>query len=162
MRRTVAASVGLGLLLSVTACSSGDDKARNEIQAKKATGDTLEKRNLREKFKREENPNAIGYVYLMNFGQIVGFYAIKGKVSSSGSQATPEDEIHWTCRSSHGCQPVIVDGPQDDGSYGTEDPGIFFFTTEDVKVVTSLDYIHSDQPLPIDVPRLNSGKAGPK
>ena len=39
-------------------------------------------------------------------------------------------------------------------AYGDGDPGIFFYTADDVMVETSLDYVVSDQPLAIDVPRL--------
>jgi hypothetical protein len=155
----VALAAALALvLLTGGSCGKGsaDDRAREKVQATKATGPTLEKTNLEEKRRRENNPDAVGYLYLMNFGQVVGYYVTKGKVSSNGSQATPEQDIHWTCRSGSGCSPVVVDGPQDDGSYGQSDPGIFFFTSEGTKVVTSLDYIQSDQPLPINAPRLNA------
>jgi len=90
--------------------------------------------------------------------RFAGYYVTKGKISSSGSQATPEQDIHWTCGGTagyYGCQPVVVDGPQDDGSYGAGDPGIFFFLTNGTKVVTSLDYIQTDQPIPgIAAPKL--------
>lgn len=152
-------AVALGAILVVVAvgaggCESADDTARNEAQAQKAEGPSLEKANLEEKRKREEKADAIRYVYLMNYGQIVGYYVTKGKISASGSQATPMDQIHWTCRSSHGCSPVVVDGPQDDGSYGAGDPGIFFFLADGTMVVTDLDYIQSDRPLPVNVPQL--------
>lgn len=154
-KRGVAALAAV-LVLFTAGCTgtTDEEEARNKAQAQKATGQTLEKQNLEEKRKREEDPNAVGYVYLMSFGKIIGYYVTKGKISSNGSQATPEDEILWTCKSNHGCQPVVVDGPQDDGSYGVGDPGIFFFTTSGVKVVTDLDYIHTDKPLAIEVPLL--------
>jgi hypothetical protein len=153
---TAAIAVG-GLLLGLTACSGGtsDEEARKREQATSATGDTLEKKNLEEKRRREENPNAIRYVYLMSFGKVLGYYTAKGKISSSGSQKAPEQDIVWTCKNSHGCSPVVVDSKQDDGTYGSSDPGIFFFTTEGAKVVTNLDYVESDQPIPFDVPKLN-------
>lgn len=136
-------------------CTTDDDKARQALQAQKATGHTLEKANLEEKRKREENPNAIGYVYLMNFGNVVGYYISKGKISSSGSQATPEQDIHYTCSSGGTCSHLVVDGPQDDGSYGDHDPGIFFFLADGTKVVSSLDFIHTDRPIPaLNVPLL--------
>lgn len=116
--------------------------------------DSTERRNLRERLLRTNDPNRQGYVYLMNFGQIVGYYAIKGKVSSTQSAMTPTDIIRDPCASSF-C-PLVVQAPGDDGSYGDNEPGIFFFTTDGVMVSTSLDYIESDNPLPIDVPRLNS------
>lgn len=135
-----------------------EEKDRDVLQNQKATGRTLEKANLEEKRQREENPNAIGYIYLMNFGQVTGYYVIKGKVSSNGSQATPEQQIIQSCGGSTGyynCGPVVVDGPQDDGSYGQGDPGIFFFLADGTKVVTSLDYIQTDRPIPaLNVPKL--------
>lgn len=159
-RKTAAMAALLAVVVPLAGCSyeTADDKARNELQARKATGPTLEKSNLEEKRKREENPDAIGYVYLMNFGQVVGYYVTKGKISSNGSQATPEQDVHWTCGGTsghYGCQPLVLDGPQDDGSYGTGDPGIFFFLADGTKIVTSLDYIQSDRPIPsITAPKL--------
>jgi hypothetical protein len=154
----------IGVLLSAALVLAGcdnqtaDDKARDTLQAQKATGPTLEKTNLEEKRKREENPDAIGYLYVMSFGQIKGYYVTRGKISSNGSQATPEQDVHWTCGGTtgyYGCQPVVVDGPQDDGSYGNGDPGIFFFLADGTKIVTNLDYIQSDRPIPtIDAPKL--------
>lgn len=154
----------IGVLLSASLVLAGcsgqtaDDKARDALQAQKATGPTLEKSNLEEKRKREENPDAIGYLYVMSFGQIKGYYVTRGKISSNGSQATPEQDVHWTCGGTsgyYGCQPVVVDGPQDDGSYGNGDPGIFFFLADGTKIVTNLDYIQSDRPIPtIDAPKL--------
>jgi hypothetical protein len=145
------------VLVAVSGCTGGstEDKARSQAQAAKADGPSLEKTNLEEKRKREEVADAVRYVYLMNYGQIVGYYVTKGKVSSSGSQATPTDAVYWTCRDSHGCQPVVADGPQDDGSYGQGDPGIFFFLADGTMVVTSLDYIQSDRVLPgVNAPKL--------
>lgn len=146
----------VAMLTSAGACGpSEDDEARAAASSSKAQGQTLEKSNLEEKRKREENPNAVGYVYLINFGQVLGYYVSRGKISSNGSQATPEQDIHWTCRTNYGCQPVVVDGPQDDGSYGGHDPGIFFFLSDGTKVVTSLDYVHTDRPIPaLNVPLL--------
>lgn len=158
--KAIAALTGAALLVGMVACSSqtAEEKARDKAQqsASAAPGvDTLEQKNLKEKRSREENPNAIGYVYLLSFGKVMGYYVTKGKISSNGSQAGPENDIVWTCKSHNGCSPVVVDSKQDDGSYGDGDPGIFFFTTEGAKVVTSLDYVQSDQPLPFDVPKLN-------
>jgi hypothetical protein len=113
--------------------------------------DSLERRNIRERLLRTNKPNAIGYVYVMSFGKIIGYYTIKGKVSSTQSQMTTDqfdiDEGNY----SH----LAVNAPGDDGSYGANEPGVFFFTTEGAMVETNLDYIVADQPLPIDVPLLN-------
>lgn len=158
-RRITATLIGALLVGSLVACSgqSKEEKARDEAQASAGvskSGSSLEKTNLAEKRKREENPNAIGYVYLISFGKPIGYYVTKGKISSNGSQAGPEEDIVWTCKSSHGCSPVVVDSAQDDGSYGDGDPGIFFFTSDGTKVVSDLDYVQSDQPLALNVPKL--------
>lgn len=121
---------------------------------------SLERRNLAEREKREDNPSAVGYVYLMSFGKPIGYYVIKGKVSSTQSQMTTGQLVIDGCPGVSDRCPTVVDAPGDDGSYGPNEPGIFFFTVDGTMVTTPLDYIHSDQPLPIDVPRLDPGKAG--
>jgi len=121
--------------------------------------DSLERRNLRERLLRQNKPNSIGYVYLLGMnGSYVGYYAIKGKVSSTQSQMTTTDLVQG-CGSgnSYSCA-VTVPAPGDDGSYGANEPGIFFFTTEGVLVTTSMDYIVSDAPLPVSAPKLNATK----
>jgi hypothetical protein len=145
--------------IGLSACESSELQKREQKQAAKADPNrvTLEKVNLTKKKELEENPSAVRYVYLMNFGQIVGYYVAKGKISSSGSQLTPEQDI-VDLTSSSCCEVAVVDGPQDDGTYGEGDPGIFFFLADGTMVETSLDYITSTQPIPIDVPRLDPKK----
>lgn len=148
------AAIGIVSALLLTGCAtkSADLQAREQLQDQYATTASLELDNLKEKRDREEDPEATRYLYLMNFGQVVGYYVTKGKVSSNGSQIAPEQDLIKACT---GCsERYILDSAQDDGSYGDGDPGIFFFTTDGVMVVTSLDYIQSDEPLAIDVPRL--------
>lgn len=116
--------------------------------------DSLERRNIRERLLRTNKPNSIGYVYLMSFGKIIGYYVVKGKVTSTQSQMTTSELVNYACDDGlQGCQATTVPAPGDDGSYGDNEPGIFFFTQSNQMVTTSLDYIWSDSPLPIDVPR---------
>jgi hypothetical protein len=114
---------------------------------------SLERRNLAERLKRTDNPNAIGYVYLLSFGKPIGYYVVKGKVSNPDSQLTTTDLVTDCSGWSTPCR-VTVPAPGDDGSYGPNEGGIFFFTAEGTMVTTSLDYVWSDNPLPLDVPRL--------
>lgn len=157
IRRSITALFTVSLLaLGLGACTdTSEADKRTEMQAKKADPNrkTLEKANLAERIKRQEKPNAIGYVYVISFAKPFGYYVIKGKVSSSGSQLTPTDDIVRSCASG-GCEFSVVDGAQDDGTFGQNDPGIFFFTSEGTMVETNLDYIYTDQPLDLDVPLL--------
>lgn len=115
--------------------------------------DSQERRNLREKLLRFNVPDKIGYVYLLGFnGNYIGYYAIQGKVSSTDSQLTNTQQIVKACSS--GCREV-VNSMGDDGSYGSNEAGVFFFTTNGVLVETSMNYIYSDSPLPVDAVRLN-------
>jgi len=146
--KLIAGTAVAGLVL--TGCTGSNDTAKKREQEQKATtatGPTLEQTNLDAKRKLEDNPNAIGYVYLMSFGKVFGYYVSKGKISSNGSQMGPMDELVRYCQKGD-CYVGPVDSKQDDGSYGSPDPGIFFFTTDGAKIVWGSDeYIHSTQPI---------------
>jgi hypothetical protein len=152
MKVLVAGLASLALIFGLSACGqSAEMKERNELQNQSKSENSLELNNLKDKRQREDNPDATRYLYLMNYGDIVGYYVTKGKVSSSASQIAPEQDVIWPYSTSNG---YVLDSSKDDGSYGPGDPGIFFFTADGVMVETSLDYIISDAPLAIDVPRL--------
>jgi hypothetical protein len=118
--------------------------------------DSLERRNLRDRLLRFNKPEKVGYVYLMSFGKFVGYYVVKGKITSTQSQMTPMQKAYDSDGGS-GHDEVVVDSPGDDGSWGANeggDKGIFFFTSSGVMVETTLDWMYSDAPLHIDVPNL--------
>lgn len=117
--------------------------------------DSLERRNLRERLLRFNKPQKIGYLYVMSFGKFVGYYVVKGKISSVQSQMTNSDQV-WDAGSGEQGE-TVVDSIGDDGSFGPNeggDRGVFFFTATGVLVETTLDWIYSDAPLKIDVPNL--------
>lgn len=140
------------LIFGLSGCVSSEYDNRKDDQSSITLDESLETANLQEKLERQNDPNAVRYVYLMSYAEIIGYYVIQGKVSSNGSQLAPEQEIICRYNSGDSCQ--AVDSAQDDGSYGSGDPGIFFFTSDGILVETSLDYIVSDSPLAVDVPRL--------
>lgn len=157
MKKIVAAVMAAAMALTLSACNyeTPEEVARNQAQSQKAQGETLEKKNLELKRQREEDPNAVRYLYLYSFGQPMGYYVTKGKISSSGSQRTPEQDNMWTCKTNHGCAAIVVDGAKDDGSYGGGDPGLFFFLGDGTMVETNFDFLVSDRPLTaVNVPLL--------
>jgi predicted small secreted protein len=166
-RKSIAAIAGVCLVAaSLTACEEAQGTAQGDGQKQTETAfaqqssavpypiselkDSLERRNLKERLIRTNKPNAQGYVYLMSFGTIIGYYTVKGKVSSTQSQMTTDNLVIDRTEGD-----VVVNAPGDDGSYGANEDGIFFFTTEGQMVTTNLDYIWSDKPLAVDVPRLD-------
>jgi hypothetical protein len=144
-------------------CESDASKSYEQRLANEKVVDpkrpTLEKANLQKKQKIDENPNQLGFVYLLSFGKPFGYYPVKGKISSSGSQLAPESEVLRPCGGGS-CEFIVADGPQDDGTYGEGDPGIFFFTPDGNMVVTSLDYFYSQQPVAFGTDVLDLSKKG--
>lgn len=118
--------------------------------------DSLERRNLRERLLRQNDPDKIGYVYILSFGEFIGYYTIKGKVSSTQSQMTTDVLQVDTPSDGSNAKNSIVTAPGDDGSYGENEPGVFFFTTSGAMVQVSTDYIYSDEPVAVGgIPELN-------
>lgn len=123
-----------------------------------AMRDSLERRNLRERLLRFNKAQKVGYVYIMSFGKFVGYYVIKGKLSSTQSQMTNTTQ---TWDSGHDKDDAVVGSIGDDGSFGSNeggDKGVFFFTSNGTMVETTLDWVYSDTPLNIDVPNLLTRK----
>lgn len=125
--------------------------------AETKAGGFLERKNIAERLRRFSAQNKTGYLYLMSFGKFVGYYVIKGKISSVQSQMTNGNQV-WDSGSGEQGE-TVVDSIGDDGSFGPNeggDRGIFFFTSNDTMVETTLDWVYSDQVLNIDVPNLLS------
>lgn len=162
----LAAAIAAMTFLGAASCAeepsaSTKAKADREEKAKTvvlcgAANESLECRNLKERERRNSQPNAIGYVYLYNFdGTVKGYFTIKGKVSSTQSQMAPMDLLVDGCnRSGEDC-PQSMEAAGDDGSFGPNEEGIFFFTTEGVMVTYSGEYVLSDGPLKLSDKRLN-------
>lgn len=112
-----------------------------------AMRDSIERRNLVERLKRFNKADKIGYVYLLSdVGTVVAFYTIKGKISSTQSQLTSSQILRDGCGTGSYCG-VPVEAPGDDGSYGTNEDGIFFFSTEGAMIQWNGRFMYADVPL---------------
>ena len=161
--RTRILTVGLtgaifAILLGASSCNSpAKDKAQQARDKKAATvklctdpGASLECKNLAKRLDRYDNPSKISYIYLLaDTGGIYAYFTVKGKVSSNLSQMGPMDQI-IDCTDGSGCSDVIVEAPGDDGSYGPNEDGVFFFTSDDVLVTWNGRYLLVDAPLRIN------------
>lgn len=155
--------------VSLTACENSSYEGQGETQKAEASFTetqqgrlikavpppsleySLERESLKRRLVRFNDPNKVSYIYLVNHGMIMGFFPIKGKVSSVNSKLTTGEQIvHDPYRYQSGGK--VVESPQLDGSYGTNGAAIFFFTTEDVYVEWSGDYVLLDQPLQLSQP----------
>lgn len=174
MKKLVAALAAALMLFALAGCTDTDGKTTAREEGQKLTEqafaqqsnavpypadklrDSLERRNLRERLLRQNDPARIGYVYILSFGKFLGYYTIKGKVSSTQSQMTPSDNVSGDMCGSGCSEHILSEAPGDDGSYGPNEDGVFFFTSEGAMVQVSTEYIYSDQPIAVGgVPELN-------
>lgn len=95
----------------------------------------------------------LGYVVLTLEGVgVVGNYVIDGKVSSLNSFLTPDSEYYeYSAGETSKKNNWLADV---DGSYGENDNGIFFFTTDGKYIEWTGTYIYSDIPYIVDDPIL--------
>lgn len=158
MKTRIIAAVGAFVIAAtlLTGCTQTSQSVsqRDELQSQNRE-ESLEIKNLEKKRQLEEDPAAVRYVYLIDFGTIIGYYVAEGKISSNSSQIAPEQDLIKGWESvGEGEDLYVVDSAKDDGSFGPGDPGVFFFTTEGAMVETDLKTLISTVPIPIDVPRL--------
>mgnify|MGYP001851372878 CR=1 FL=1 len=99
----------------------------------------------------------LGYIVLFTeSGDIIGQFTVDGKVTSLNSYLTPDSEYYelvyggsysrannWT--------------PDVDGSYGENDQGIFFFTTDGKYIEWTGTYLYSDIPFNVESTVLSEG-----
>lgn len=164
MKRWLIALALVPSLFLLGACSSGnieqnDPVADSNFAAQKENdpipplSDSLERGNIIEHLKRNNQADRVRYIYLLaDTGGIYAYFVIKGKVTSTGAQLTPTDDIVDPCTADF-C-PTVVQGPTDDGSYGGDEGGIYFFTDTGMEVQWNGRWLLTDEPLKIQTPTL--------
>lgn len=100
----------------------------------------------------------LGYIVLFTeSGSVVGSFVVDGKVTSLNSYLTPDSEYYELAYggSSYWANQWLADV---DGSYGENDNGIFFFTTDGKYIEWTGIYLYSDIPFIVDDPVLKVGE----
>lgn len=130
------------------------EKLRNAVPVPQLET-SLERANVAKRAEIFNKADKISYIYLLNYGKVMAFYTVKGKVSSLRSYMVPTEKLVSDggnpCSYSNsgqdrsGC--YVISAPDIDGTYGENVNGIFFFTTEGAYVEYKGDYMMSDQPL---------------
>lgn len=106
----------------------------------------------------------LGYIVLFTeSGSVIGSFVVDGKVSSLNSYLSPDSEVceiggdgvdydvsHYGTAENDWLADV-------DGSYGENDNGIFFFTTDGKYIEWTGTYLYSDIPFIVDDPILKVG-----
>ena len=122
-------------------------------------GHTSEQGNVIERLNRDNESGSIKHLYVISAysGQVLIYSTVKGKVTSGGKRLSPT-----TAGGCSGCAiPFILNGAtyyttevaQDDGTYGTSLPYLFWFDTRGVyhqHYVEGGQILHiSDQPIAV-------------
>lgn len=98
----------------------------------------------------------LGYIVLFTAnGSVVGSFVVDGKVSSLNSFLTPDSEYYEKVSNDVTGDKASNKWLADvDGSYGENDNGIFFFTTDGKYIEYTGTYLYSDIPFEVDNPIL--------
>ena len=99
----------------------------------------------------------LGYIVLLTEGgAVVGSFVVDGKVSSLNSFLTPDSEYYEydLASTSNKHNRWLADV---DGSYGTNDAGIFFFTPDGKYIEWTGLYLYSDIPFEVKDPVVKVG-----
>lgn len=110
----------------------------------------------------------LGYIVLFTeSGSVVGSFVVDGKVSSLNSFLTPDSEYYEKDLDFRSMNTPTTPSYYDysnkwladvDGSYGENDSGIFFFTTDGKYIEWTGTYLYSDIPFIVDDPVLKVGE----
>lgn len=122
---------------------------------------------MRDKARALPSPIAdmpLGYIVLLTeSGSIVGRFVVDGKVTSLNSYLTPDSQYYECsgnyCPGSNSFSNVENNWlPDVDGSYGENDKGIFFFTTDGKYIEWTGTYLYSDIPFDVSNPIVRVGE----
>jgi len=103
----------------------------------------IERKTVNEWVKRWDTPMIITYVYLFANNQCIGYFVCDGKPASSRSYLEPEERYY--------ANGAVLQTPSLDGTYGSDQPGWVFFTSDGTAVSWqggTANILFSDAPLP--------------
>lgn len=145
------------MALSLTACVGEPKQSAKSAQAQKAKdaansinfAENSEIENIKRRLELTSNPGAIGFVLLMNqAGQPIMYTGVKGKITSGSKRLTePDRSGSWGA----GQNNVVRAAPSDEGTYGSSDSYIYFWTTNGQYIQWSGSYLYSDKPLRVKI-----------
>lgn len=119
-----------------------------------SSGMTVEQENVKRRVEEDNKPGSIKHLYLISAysGQTIFYSTVKGKVTSSGKRLTSEVELKRG-RRGEWAGDFVMPRIQDDGTYGSSVPYIFWWDTKGVyhqHYISGGQIVHvSDQPIAV-------------
>ena len=109
---------------------------------------SLERENIKRRVEFVNQPDRIGYLYLLSDnGQLIKEVQILGKASSLNNYITPMEELTIGRVEGYGSETYIAEAPDLDGTWGTRPEGIFWFTPDGVYQEYTGKYLYSAERL---------------
>lgn len=149
MTRTLLLCVS-GIALSLTGC--GEETAREQqanrgaARAQQVIEDissNAEQDNIERRLRLTSQPGLLGFIVLLNeSGQPILYTGVKGKVTSSGKRLTSPEIISNS---------MIRAGPSDEGTFGSSDPYVYFWTSDGQYMQWNGKYLYSNSPIRLRV-----------
>lgn len=105
-----------------------------------------EQDNIARRLKLTTNPGQIGFILLMNqAGQPIAYYGVRGKITSSGKQLTAPVK-DWGTGGNNIPMGTLEAAPSDEGTWGSSDPYVYFWTADGQYIQWNGAYLYSDKP----------------
>jgi outer membrane murein-binding lipoprotein Lpp len=114
---------------------------------------SLAREAIARRLKELDQKNAISYIYLLSdSGKVVTYYTVSGVVQSLNSYLTAMEQVvemerKKTVTGNNSTELVTLEAPDNDGTFGKNVDGIFFFTTEGARVEWNGKFLWATQPL---------------
>lgn len=109
--------------------------------------DNAEIANIKRRVELTSKPGLLGYIVL--FGQ--GGQSVIGKVTSAGKRLTPPYAINTFHNGNGGTSGIQVPSPSDEGTWGSGDSYIYYWTPDGSYRQWSGEYLYSDKPIRLNV-----------
>jgi hypothetical protein len=153
----------LGCFIAACEPKSESAKLTQAQKAKEAANsinfsENAEIDNIKRRLELTSNPGAIGFVLLMNeAGQPIMYTSVKGKITSGSKRLTePDRSGSWGAGSNN----VVRAAPSDEGTYGSSDAYVYFWTTEGQYIQWNGRFLYSDKPFRVKIePIIIAGKS---
>ena len=144
---------------STNAKSSESKKAAAAANSISFAAGNAEIDNIKKRLELTSDPALMGYIVLFNdMGQPILYTTVKGKVTSGSKRLTAP--FQETALGRAGVAEVsssdFTDAPSDEGTWGSSNPYIYFWTTGGQYIQWSGTYLYSDKAFRMDTPAVVS------
>jgi hypothetical protein len=127
-----------------TAKQTQSQKAKEAANSISFT-ENAEIENITARLKLTSNPGLTGFILLMNeAGQPIMYTGVKGKVTSGGKRLTKPYQVKDHGRTKYAYK--VTPSPSDEGTWGSSNPYVYFWTTTGQYVQWNGKYLYSDKP----------------